>query len=80
VAVAEVEGPAAALAEVDRLADALDGYHLLHATRGEMLDRLGRAEEARAAFAAAHDRATNEAERRFLERRRDQIGPSGADG
>ena len=80
VAVAEVEGPAAALAEIDRLADALDGYHLLHAARGEMLARLGRTEEARAALAAAHDRATNDAERRFLRRRRDEIGRSEADG
>ncbi len=74
VAVAEIEGPAAALAEVDRLADALDGYHLFHATRAEMLARLGRGEEARDAFTAARERATNEAERRFLERRRDEVG------
>lgn len=75
VVVAEVEGPAAALAEVDRLADALERYHLLHATRGELLARLGRPDEAATAFAAAHERATNEAERRFLARRRDEVAP-----
>jgi RNA polymerase sigma-70 factor (ECF subfamily) len=80
VALAEVDGPSAALDEVDRLADALDGYHLFHATRGELLARLDRPDEARDAFAAAHERATNEAERRFLERRRDEVttGPGGA--
>ncbi|HEU5149142.1 MAG TPA: RNA polymerase sigma factor [Iamia sp.] len=74
VAVAEVEGPAAALAEVDRLADALAGYHLLHATRGELLARLDRVDEAVAALEQAHERATNDAERRFLLRRQQEIG------
>jgi RNA polymerase sigma-70 factor (ECF subfamily) len=74
VALAEVRGPGAALDEVERLADVLDGYHLFHATRGELLVRLDRGAEARDAFAAAHDRAANEAERRFLARRRDGIG------
>ncbi len=74
VAVAEVHGADAALAEVDRLGDALDGYHLFHAARGELLARLDRAEEAAAALARAHERATNEAERRFLARRRAEVG------
>ncbi|QYG93942.1 sigma-70 family RNA polymerase sigma factor [Iamia sp. SCSIO 61187] len=73
VAVAQVEGPAAGLAEVDRLAEALEGYHLFHATRAELLLRLGRRAGAAAALAAAEDRATNEPERRFLARRRAEI-------
>jgi RNA polymerase sigma-70 factor (ECF subfamily) len=72
VAVAMVNGPAAALAVVDGLAadGALDGYHLLHATRGELLRRLGRAIEAAAAYERARDLATNEVERAYLEQRR----------
>ena len=73
VALAQVEGPAAGLAEVDRLAEALEGYHLFHATRAELLLRLDRRDGAAAALAAAEDRATNEAERRFLARRRAEI-------
>lgn len=69
VALAEVRGPEVGLDEVDRVAAALDGYHLLHATRGELLARLGRADEAAEALRRARDRATNAAERRFLERR-----------
>lgn len=64
VAVAEVEGPAAALDLVDALD--LDRYHLLHAVRGDLLDRLGRHAEARAAFEAAAARTGNEAEQAFL--------------
>jgi RNA polymerase sigma-70 factor (ECF subfamily) len=73
VAVAEVRGAGAALAEVDRLASALDGYHLFHATRGELLHRLGRSAEAAEALARAHDGAANEAERRFLARRASEV-------
>ena len=67
VAVAEVEGPAAALAIVDGLE--LDDYRYLHATRGELLRRLGRAAEAREAYARALALAHDDAERRLLERR-----------
>ena len=42
VAVAEVDGPAVGLAEVDRLGEALDGYHAFHAARADLLRRLGR--------------------------------------
>ncbi|MDQ3897728.1 MAG: RNA polymerase sigma factor [Actinomycetota bacterium] len=72
VALAEVDGPAAALATVDRLA--LADYHLFHATRGELLLRLGRASEAAEAFDAALSLAGNEAERAFLRRRRAAVG------
>ncbi|WCO66866.1 sigma factor [Iamia majanohamensis] len=69
VAVAEVEGPAVALAEVDALAG-LDRYHLLPATRADLLVRLDRPAEAVAAYDAALALATNPAERRFLAARR----------
>jgi RNA polymerase sigma-70 factor (ECF subfamily) len=69
VAVAEVEGPEAGLALVDALAPDLDRYHLLHATRAELLRRMGHPDAA-AAYDAAITLATNAAERRFLEARR----------
>jgi RNA polymerase sigma-70 factor (ECF subfamily) len=64
VALAEVEGPAAALAVVDGLE--LDGYHHLHATRADLLVRSGRTDEAVAAYDRAIELTTNAAERRFL--------------
>ncbi|UGT71882.1 RNA polymerase sigma factor [Nocardia gipuzkoensis] len=69
VAVAEVDGPVAALALVDALA--LDGYHLFHAIRADLLTRLGRAAEATAAYDSAIACTENAAERTFLTRRRD---------
>ena len=70
VAVAEVEGAEAGLAALDPLA--LDGYHLYHAARAELLARLGRTAEAGAAYDAAIARATNQRERAFLEAQRDR--------
>jgi RNA polymerase sigma-70 factor (ECF subfamily) len=67
VAVAEAYGPAAGLEIVDALE--LEGYRYLHSTRGELLRRLGRSDDARAAFARALELATSEPERRFLARR-----------
>ena len=67
VAVAEAEGAEAGLAIVDGLA--IEDYRYLHATRGELLRRLGRTDEARDAFAHALEMAHTEAERRLLERR-----------
>ncbi|WP_246075652.1 RNA polymerase sigma factor [Nonomuraea terrae] len=64
VAVAEVEGPEAALPLVDDL-DA-DGYHLFHAVRADLLRRLGRATEAAQAYEAAIARSGNDVERKFL--------------
>jgi RNA polymerase sigma-70 factor (ECF subfamily) len=66
VATAECGDVAGALAEVDALAPALDAYYLLHATRGDLLARLGHPEEAARAFACAEKLAPTEAERRFL--------------
>jgi RNA polymerase sigma-70 factor (ECF subfamily) len=67
IAIAEADGPAAALAIVDRLN--LEDYRYLHATRGELLRRLGRVEEARDAYARALELVHDDAERRLLERR-----------
>jgi RNA polymerase sigma-70 factor (ECF subfamily) len=67
VAVAEADGPAAALAIVDQLD--LPDYQYWHSTRAELLRRLGRRDEARAAYQRALDRARTVPERRFLERR-----------
>ncbi|MFG3601047.1 RNA polymerase sigma factor [Micromonospora chersina] len=71
VALAEVAGPAAALAEVDRLH--LAGYHVLHAVRADLLRRLDRPAEAVAAYDAAIARTDNAAEREFLRRSRDLL-------
>ncbi|MCZ7440586.1 sigma factor-like helix-turn-helix DNA-binding protein [Micromonospora sp. WMMC241] len=76
VAVAEVDGPGAGLAEIERLAPALDGYHALHAARADLLRRLGRDGGARVAYDRAIDLAGNAAERAYLTRRRDQLGPA----
>ena len=73
VAVAELHGPAAGLAEVDGLD--LPGYHLFHATRADLLTRLGRTGEARAAYERALELATNPAERAFLTGRRRELAP-----
>jgi RNA polymerase sigma-70 factor (ECF subfamily) len=71
VAVAMVDGPGAALALIDELAEAgaLNSYHLLHAARADLLRRLGSAAEAARSYARALALATNDSERRFLERR-----------
>ena len=73
VAVAEVHGPAAALSLTDQLG--LDSYHLFHATRADLLRRLGRPGEAAAAYDAAIARTANRAERDFLRERRDSLSP-----
>ena len=67
VAVAEVDGPDAALALVDALD--LDAYHLFHAVRADLLRRLGRPAEAAQAYEAALARTGNGAERLLLENR-----------
>src|SRR4029079_6810034 len=68
VAVAEIDGPAVALAIVDTLD--LDTYYLFHATRAELLGRLGRYEEALRAYDRAFELTGNAAERALLERKR----------
>jgi RNA polymerase sigma-70 factor, ECF subfamily len=73
VAVAEVDGPGAGLAEIDRLAQVVDGYHAFHAARADLLRRLGRGGESRAAYDRAIELAGNPAERAYLTRRRNQL-------
>ena len=73
VAVAELDDPEAALADVDRLEDRLAGYHAYHATRADLLRRLGRSQESRAAYDNAIELAGNTAETAYLTRRRDQL-------
>jgi len=70
---AAVHGPAPALVRMDSVADALDGYPYLHASRADMLRRLGRTAEARVAYERALELSGNASERRFLEGRIDEL-------
>jgi RNA polymerase sigma-70 factor (ECF subfamily) len=74
IAVAELDGPEVALAAVDRLDDTLAGYHAYHATRADLLRRLGRVQSSRAAYDKAIELAGNTAETAYLTRRRDLLG------
>jgi RNA polymerase sigma-70 factor, ECF subfamily len=74
IAVAELDGPEVALAAVDRLEPRLAGYHAYHAARADLLRRLGRSHESRAAYDKAIELAGNTAETAYLTRRRDQLG------
>ena len=78
VAVSMADGPDAGLRIVDALATTgeLDGYHLLPATRADLLRRAGRRAEAAAAYREAIALAANEADRRFLERRLASVATS----
>ncbi|MGC0314708.1 hypothetical protein [Kitasatospora acidiphila] len=71
IALAELDGPDVALADIDGLP--LAGYHTFHATRADLLRRLGRSEESRAAYDRAIALAGNTAETAYLTRRRDQL-------
>ena len=71
IAVAELDGPEVALAAVDRLD--LDGYHAFHASRADLLRRVGRSAESRVAYDRAIELADNAAEIALLTRRRDQL-------
>jgi RNA polymerase sigma-70 factor, ECF subfamily len=75
VAVAMARGPEAGLALMDELAAELDGYHLLHSSRADLLRRLGRGDEATAAYERALELAANPVERAFLERRLAELRP-----
>ena len=74
VAIAELDGPEVALAAVDRLEDTLADYHAYHATRADLLRRLGASRRSRAAYDRAIQLAGNTAETAYLTRRRDQLG------
>jgi RNA polymerase sigma-70 factor (ECF subfamily) len=82
VAVAMRDGPAAGLALVDALlaGGQLDAYHLAHAARADLLARLGRTGDARAAYRRALQLAGQEPERRFLRRRLEALAPGPAGG
>jgi RNA polymerase sigma-70 factor (ECF subfamily) len=74
IAVAELDGPEVALAIIERLGDKLGDYHAYHATRADLLRRLGRSRDSRAAYDRAIGLAGNTAETAYLARRRDQLG------
>jgi RNA polymerase sigma-70 factor, ECF subfamily len=74
VAVAMASGPQAGLTLMDELAGELDGYHLFHSARADMLRRLGRSGDAVAAYQRALELAVVPVERAFLERRLDELG------
>lgn len=71
IAVAELDGPGPALAEIDRLSETLDDYHAFQAARADLLRRMGRDDQAQAAYDRAIRLASNPAERAYLTRRRD---------
>jgi RNA polymerase sigma-70 factor, ECF subfamily len=73
IAVAELDGPEVALTAIDRLEDKLADYHAYHATRADLLRRLGRSQKSRAAYDKAIELAGNTAEVAYLTRRRDQL-------
>ena len=73
IAAAELDGPEVALTAIDRLDDTLAGYHAYHATRADLLRRLGRSQESRAAYDKAIELSGNTAEAAYLTRRRDQL-------
>lgn len=73
IAVGEMDGPAAALATIDRLQDKLAGYHAYHATRAELLRRLGRTQESCLAYDRAIELTGNTAEIAYLARRRSEL-------
>ncbi len=71
IAIAELDGPEVALAEIERLP--LEGYHAFHAAKAHLLRQLGRNEEAREAYARAIELAGNAAETAYLIRRREEL-------
>jgi RNA polymerase sigma-70 factor (ECF subfamily) len=73
VAVAMARGPEAGLALMDELASELDGYHLFHSARADLLRRLDRSADAAAAYSRALELAVNPVERTFLARRLDEV-------
>ncbi len=78
VALAEAYGPGQGLALIERI-DGLDGYQPLHTARAELLSRLGRTDEARAAFARALELTGNSVQRSFIERRSRELSAGAED-
>lgn len=75
VAIAMADSPQTALALIDKLATELDGYHLFHATRADLLRRVGALREATQSYRQALELVANDSERRFLERRLREVQP-----
>jgi RNA polymerase sigma-70 factor, ECF subfamily len=75
VAIAMVDSPQTALVLMDELAPELDGYHLFHAARADLLRRIGALGEAAQSYTRSLALVTNESERRFLERRLREVQP-----
>ena len=73
IAIAELDGPDVALAELDRIDEALQSYHTYHAARADLLRRVGRSNDSRTAYDHAIRLAGNPAERAYLTRRRGQL-------
>jgi len=76
VAIAMADSPQAAFGLIDRLVPELDSYHLFHATRADLLRRIGALEEATQSYRRALELVTNDTERRFLERRLCEVQPA----
>ncbi len=79
IVLGQIEGPEAALLELETLRPALSSYHLFHASRAVLLDRLGRAAEAREANQRALKLTSNVAERALIEQRLDDLSCSSAE-
>ncbi len=77
IATAELDGPAVALTRLDELDLDLDSYQYFHSTRADLLRRLGRADEARAAYARALELTESPAEQRFLRSRLSELATRG---
>jgi RNA polymerase sigma-70 factor (ECF subfamily) len=73
IAIGERDGPEPALGLLDDMREALEGYHLFHAARGAMLDRIGRRDAARHAYSTAAELAPTDRERRFLRARLEEL-------
>jgi RNA polymerase sigma-70 factor, ECF subfamily len=78
IAIAEIEGPGAALNTLDAIAPDLDNYHLMHAARGTMLRLLGQQDAARAAFERAVHLAATKTDRQFLAQQIEELAENGA--
>lgn len=75
VAIAMVDSPQTALVLIEGLATELDGYHLFHAARADLLRRVGDLEAAAQSYRRSLELVTNDSERRFLERRLREVEP-----
>lgn len=75
VAIAMADSPQTALVLIDGLATELNSYHLFHATRADLLRRMGAFKEATQSYTRALELVTNDSERRFLERRLREVQP-----